>query len=75
MRRQTLFGLFVLAASTCCAQFFRPAPLNEAENYELKVGKMTMRIDAANGASSPRIPSANFTKSQTQLLALLKLSL
>ena len=50
MKRQALIGLFVLAASTSFAQFFRPAPLNEAENYELKMGKVTMRIDAANGA-------------------------
>lgn len=37
-------------AATCRAQFFRPAPLNESEYYDLTVGKASMRIDAANGA-------------------------
>ena len=50
MKGMTLLGMMAFVATTCNAQFFRPQPLNEAENYELKVGKVTMRIDAANGA-------------------------
>lgn len=40
----------LFAAITCNAQFFKPAPLNKGEYYDLKVGKASMRIDAANGA-------------------------
>lgn len=49
MKRQTILSVLMLASSACFAQFPRFA-LQPAENYELSVGKMTMRIDAANGA-------------------------
>lgn len=50
MKIKALLSLFLLAATTCSAQFRRPMPLNEGEYYDLKVGKASMRIDAANGA-------------------------
>lgn len=50
MKTTNLILTLLLAATTCSAQFFKPMPLNEAEYYDLKVGKASMRIDAANGA-------------------------
>ncbi len=50
MKTRNLLLLMLFAAITCNAQFFKPAPLNKGEYYDLKVGKASMRIDAANGA-------------------------
>lgn len=50
MKITNLILTLLLAATTCSAQFFKPIPLNEGEYYDLKVGKVSMRIDAANGA-------------------------
>lgn len=50
MKITNLILTLLLAATTCSAQFFKPIPLNEGEYYDLKVGKASMRIDAANGA-------------------------
>lgn len=40
----------IMFAVVSMAQWRRPAPLEPAENYTLKVGRMTMVVDAANGA-------------------------
>lgn len=48
--RSTLTFFAVLLAVASMAQWRRPAPLEPAENYTIKAGRMTMIIDAANGA-------------------------
>lgn len=51
MKKKILFGLCFLTNITCMSQWGPRRPqLQPAENYELSVGHMTMRIDAANGA-------------------------
>ena len=49
--KKLLTALCLLASSACMAQWGPRRPqLQPAENYDLKVGHMSMRIDAANGA-------------------------
>ncbi len=51
MKKYFILSLTLLASVTCMAQWGRMRiPKEPAENYELKVGKVTMTIDAANGA-------------------------
>lgn len=62
MRRETAIMLCLLASIACMAQWgprrFEKQP---AENYELKVGRTSMVIDAANGA---RIMSLKFDSTE-----------
>lgn len=49
--KKIITALCLMASATCMAQWGPRRPqLQPAQNYDLKVGKVSMRIDAANGA-------------------------